>query len=174
MHQQNYADVLNNIITRQLPRRPREKAAVCARREYLYNLLQQFERADWYEDIWAWALASIEPASFDFENLSFDDGGGKRSVLIAVEDLLNGYLRLTDPTNQLFTTEEAAKLLEMPVSTFRHHVYETGQIIGTRYGTTLLFSRDALIKFQQQRRPAGRPAGSGKTRGAGKRTEPQP
>lgn len=160
MYQQNYADVLNRLIGQQLPRRPREKAAVKSRRKYLYDLLQRFEGAAWDEDVWEWAVASIAPASIDFKAVTFDDGGGKRTALVAIEDLLNSYLRLTDPANQLFTTEEAARWLDMPVSTFRHHVYETGQIIGTRYGPTLLFERDALMEFQQQRKPAGRPAGS--------------
>lgn len=160
LYQQNYADVLKSFIgphTNPVKGKEEENREL---RKHLYGLIQRFEGAEWQPEVFDWALEMIAPASFDFEAKTFNSGGGRRMVLAAVEDVLNHYLRLVDPQNQLFSTQEAAKLLDMTVDGIKYHVHRSKQLKGQRFGNSLVFTREELEQFQQQRKPAGRPAGS--------------
>lgn len=56
----------------------------------------------------------------------------------------------------LFSTKETAEYLGMTVRGVWYHI-RRGHLAPTKVGGTLVFTQDQLDRFQENRRPAGRP-----------------
>lgn len=57
----------------------------------------------------------------------------------------------------LFSTTEAAKYLQISLSTVKYHLYETKALKGALVGNSLVFTQEQLDQFKLDRRPQGRP-----------------
>lgn len=58
---------------------------------------------------------------------------------------------------KLYSTAEAANYLGISVSALKYHIYFAEDIAGQLVGRTLVFTEDELEKFNNTRRPQGRP-----------------
>ena len=62
---------------------------------------------------------------------------------------------------EIFSLADAADYLGLTPRGVKYHVYETGQLAGEVKGTTLLFTREALDRFNETRQAVGRPRKGG-------------
>lgn len=58
---------------------------------------------------------------------------------------------------QTFSTREAADYLGFSYNTMRYHVFYAKTIKGEKKGNSLIFTRDQLDTFRENKRPQGRP-----------------
>ena len=58
---------------------------------------------------------------------------------------------------QFFSTNEAAKYLDLSIPTIKYHLYRSKKLSGQMFGNSLMFTRDQLDKFEATPRPVGRP-----------------
>ena len=61
----------------------------------------------------------------------------------------------------LFSTAQAAEYLGLSVSSMKYHLYSAGDLTADiKVGQALLFTRETLDRFSENKRPPGRPKGS--------------
>ena len=58
---------------------------------------------------------------------------------------------------QFFSTNEAAKYLNLSVASIRYHLYRAKDLTGASLGNSLMFTREELDRFHSNKRPPGRP-----------------
>ena len=64
--------------------------------------------------------------------------------------------QLTDLS--LFSTAQAAEYLSLSVSSMKYHLYSAGDLAADiKVGQALLFTRETLDRFSENKRPPGRP-----------------
>jgi excisionase family DNA binding protein len=59
--------------------------------------------------------------------------------------------------DQLFSTEEAAEYLGISVAALKYHVHVAGNIDPMKIGRSLVFTKEQLDTFQEEKRAPGRP-----------------
>ena len=67
--------------------------------------------------------------------------------------------QLTDLS--LFSTAQAAEYLGLSVSSMKYHLYSANDLAADiKVGQALLFTRETLDRFAENKRPPGRPKGT--------------
>ncbi len=61
---------------------------------------------------------------------------------------------------QFFSTKEAAKYLALSVASIYYHLYQARDLKGQMWGNSLMFTKDQLDYFQDNKRSSGRPKAS--------------
>lgn len=59
----------------------------------------------------------------------------------------------------LFSTEEAAEHLGLTLAAMKYHTFVAKNITGQLVGNSLVFTKEQLDHFNQNKRPPGRPKG---------------
>lgn len=155
---QSVADQIKNAIDQ--VRSPADRANPNRKAKRLaLDALNAFEQAPWTPGAFAEAIKIAAPTvRLSNDGIQFGTTAQPLAVYQAIANVLQRYFALSNHKVELtptlppgkLDTKEAAAYLEMPIRTFRDHLYEHRTVHGELHnGTKLLFDITELDRFQR-------------------------